>query len=159
MRSWMLASSVPSPPFYPSLPATDLLGLGLISTPSTAAPPVCSNHVTDTTHIFQVVSRLHALAAAYRAVNDLLENRLRSRNVHSEIVFSLSPNNNVSHPHTFLIHTKVLMTDSRILPALWNNTPKHKSPRHQGLYLIFTNHSNGRPSSPRKGSRGGASSI
>ncbi|PMD61489.1 CGI-121-domain-containing protein [Hyaloscypha bicolor E] len=43
-----------------------------------------------------VVSKIHALAAAYRAVSDLLENRLRSRNVHSEIVFSLSPNNNIA---------------------------------------------------------------
>lgn len=45
---------------------------------------------------FQIVSRMHALSAAYRATNDLVENRLRSRNVHSEIVFCLSPNNNVS---------------------------------------------------------------
>jgi len=43
-----------------------------------------------------IFSRLHILSAAYRAVNDLLENRLRSRNVHSEIVFSLSPNNNIA---------------------------------------------------------------
>lgn len=43
-----------------------------------------------------LVSRVHALAAAYRAVNDLVEDRLSSRNVHSEIVFALSPNNNVS---------------------------------------------------------------
>lgn len=44
----------------------------------------------------QLVSRVHALAAAFRAVNDLIEGQLRSRNVHSEIVFALSPNNNVS---------------------------------------------------------------
>lgn len=43
----------------------------------------------------KIVSRLHALAAAFRATNDLIEGRLRSRNVHSEIVFALSPNNNV----------------------------------------------------------------
>ena len=43
----------------------------------------------------QFISRIHALAAIYRAVNELLGNKLRSRNVHSEIVFSLSPNNNV----------------------------------------------------------------
>jgi hypothetical protein len=43
----------------------------------------------------QIVSKIHTLAATYRAVNDLLQNRLKSRNVHSEIVFSLSPNNNV----------------------------------------------------------------
>ncbi|CZR55439.1 related to protein cgi-121 [Phialocephala subalpina] len=46
-----------------------------------------------------LVSKIHALAAVYRAVNDLLSNRLRSRNVHSEIVFSLSPNNNRHQPH------------------------------------------------------------
>ncbi|EKD18171.1 uncharacterized protein L3040_007654 [Drepanopeziza brunnea f. sp. 'multigermtubi'] len=43
-----------------------------------------------------ILSKLHILAAAYRAVNDMLENRLRSRNVHSEMVFSLSPNNNIA---------------------------------------------------------------
>ncbi|KAL2063654.1 hypothetical protein VTL71DRAFT_5459 [Oculimacula yallundae] len=44
-----------------------------------------------------ILSRIHVLAAAHRAVNDLLENRMRSRNVHSEIVFSLSPNPNIAH--------------------------------------------------------------
>jgi len=53
------------------------------------------------TPTYQIVSKIHALAAVYRAVNDLLENRLKSRNVHSEIVFSLSPNNNVSAQLTF----------------------------------------------------------
>jgi len=38
----------------------------------------------------------HVLAAVFRAINDMLQSRLKSRNVHSEIVFSLSPNNNVS---------------------------------------------------------------
>ncbi|KAI9764335.1 MAG: hypothetical protein M1835_007598 [Candelina submexicana] len=41
-----------------------------------------------------IVSRTHILAAVFRAVNDMLNGRLKSRNVHSEIVFSLSPNNN-----------------------------------------------------------------
>jgi EKC/KEOPS complex subunit CGI121/TPRKB len=36
------------------------------------------------------------LAACFRAISDALNGRLKSRNVHSEIVFSLSPNNNVS---------------------------------------------------------------
>ena len=43
-----------------------------------------------------VISKNHVLAACFRAINDQLSNRLKSRNVHSEIVFSLSPNNNVS---------------------------------------------------------------
>ncbi|OAL35371.1 hypothetical protein AYO20_05422 [Fonsecaea nubica] len=42
-----------------------------------------------------VVSTTHVLAAAFRAMNDYLNERLKSRNVHSEIVFSLSPNNNI----------------------------------------------------------------
>lgn len=42
------------------------------------------------------LSRNHVLAACFRAIDDLINNRLKSRNVHSEIVFSLSPNNNVS---------------------------------------------------------------
>ncbi|KAL3425282.1 hypothetical protein PVAG01_02073 [Phlyctema vagabunda] len=43
-----------------------------------------------------ILSRLHALAASYRAINDALAQRMKSRNVHSEIVFSLSPNNNIA---------------------------------------------------------------
>ncbi|KAI9684153.1 MAG: hypothetical protein M1829_003423 [Trizodia sp. TS-e1964] len=43
-----------------------------------------------------IVSTIHVLAAVYRAINDQLQNRLKSRNVHSEIVFSLSPNNNIA---------------------------------------------------------------
>ncbi len=42
-----------------------------------------------------ILSRQHVLAACFRAINDMLNGRLKSRNVHSEIVFSLSPNNNV----------------------------------------------------------------
>ncbi|EXJ61585.1 hypothetical protein A1O7_02013 [Cladophialophora yegresii CBS 114405] len=42
-----------------------------------------------------VVSTKHVLAAAFRAMNDYLHDRLKSRNVHSETVFSLSPNNNI----------------------------------------------------------------
>ena len=42
-----------------------------------------------------VLATTHVLAAAFRAMNDYLHARLKSRNVHSEIVFSLSPNNNI----------------------------------------------------------------
>lgn len=42
-----------------------------------------------------ILSRTHILAAAFRALNDYLHERLKSRNVHSEIVFALSPNNNI----------------------------------------------------------------
>ena len=43
----------------------------------------------------QIVSTTHVLAAVFRAANDYLNGRLKSRNVHSEIVFSLGANNNV----------------------------------------------------------------
>ena len=46
-----------------------------------------------------LLSRNHVFAACFRAINDMVNGRLKSRNVHSEIVFSLSPNNNVSLPH------------------------------------------------------------
>ncbi|OGM43459.1 protein cgi121 [Aspergillus bombycis] len=43
-----------------------------------------------------VLSRAHVSSAIFRAVNDYLNERLKSRNVHSEIVFSLSPTNNIA---------------------------------------------------------------
>lgn len=43
-----------------------------------------------------LLSRKHVLAACWRALNDSLQGRLKTRNVHSEIVFALSTNNNVS---------------------------------------------------------------
>ena len=42
-----------------------------------------------------VVSRKQVLAAVFRAMNDHLNDRLKSRNIHSEIVFCLSPNQNI----------------------------------------------------------------
>lgn len=42
-----------------------------------------------------ILSTRHVLAAAFRAINDYLSERLKSRNIHSEIVFCLSPNNNI----------------------------------------------------------------
>lgn len=42
-----------------------------------------------------VVSSRQVLAATFRAMNDYLNDRLKSRNIHSEIVFALSPNNNI----------------------------------------------------------------
>lgn len=42
-----------------------------------------------------ILSRRHLLSAAFRALNDFYHDRLKSNNVHSEIVFCLSPNNNI----------------------------------------------------------------
>ncbi|KAJ5903193.1 hypothetical protein N7504_005576 [Penicillium tannophilum] len=43
-----------------------------------------------------VLSRTHAITSIFRAVNDYLNNRLKSRNVHSEIVFSFLAANNIA---------------------------------------------------------------
>ena len=52
-----------------------------------------------------LVSRSHVLAACFRAISDSQNGRLKSRNVHSEIVFSLSPNNNVSQSSPYIFST------------------------------------------------------
>ena len=94
-----------------------------------------------------LLSRNHVLAACFRAIVDQLNGRLKSRNVHSEIVFALSPNNNVSGcikaersawtqlfslsriaivltaamAHNVIIsRMSDISTDRRILPALWH---------------------------------------
>jgi len=43
-----------------------------------------------------VLSTKQVFGAVFRAVNDQRQHRLKSRNVHSEIVFALSPNNNIA---------------------------------------------------------------
>lgn len=43
-----------------------------------------------------LLSRPHVLSACWRAINDQLADRMKTHNVHSEIVFAMSPNNNVS---------------------------------------------------------------
>jgi EKC/KEOPS complex subunit CGI121/TPRKB len=61
-----------------------------------------------------LLSMKHVLAACFRAVNDMLNGRLRSRNVHSEIVFSLSPNNNVSWPVKLLVQIPAILINEDI---------------------------------------------
>ncbi|KAI5865770.1 CGI-121-domain-containing protein [Durotheca rogersii] len=72
-----------------------------------------------------VVSRLHVLAAAYKAVSALLAGALRTPNVHSEIVCALSPNNNISEAYRrfgvtpatrHLVVVKVLVAPSALTP-------------------------------------------
>ncbi|KAI6716949.1 hypothetical protein JHW43_000415 [Diplocarpon mali] len=86
-----------------------------------------------------VVSRVHVLAAAYRAINDMLENRLRSRNVHAEIVFSLSPNNNV-RPLRFLRATAT--------PARYQHTHAPPLADHLLLPTCFSPPASPPPASP-----------
>jgi hypothetical protein len=101
---------------------------------------------------YQIISKIHALSATYRAVNDFLSSRLRSRNVHSEIVFSLSPNNNVCPFSSYSFQTsqnnalpcfpsqtssQANLTchhqDRRIIPPFRHHTHNHKPPRNQSI--------------------------
>jgi hypothetical protein len=75
-----------------------------------------STHLTNLNCFIQVVSVNHTLAAVFRAINDMQQNRLKSRNVHSEIVFSLSPNNNVSF--SYLVYHRQLILNHVILNPL-----------------------------------------
>ncbi|KAL8850595.1 MAG: hypothetical protein Q9221_004465 [Calogaya cf. arnoldii] len=43
-----------------------------------------------------ILSSTHLLAAIFRAANDKVNDRLKSKNVHSEMVFCLSMNNNIA---------------------------------------------------------------
>jgi EKC/KEOPS complex subunit CGI121/TPRKB len=67
-----------------------------------------------------LISTSHVLAACFKAVSDSLNGRLKTRNVHSEIVFALSPNNNVSLLHFAYSDdtTKLYLTDRRVFPPL-----------------------------------------
>jgi EKC/KEOPS complex subunit CGI121/TPRKB len=43
----------------------------------------------------QILSKEHLLAAAFRALNDQSNGRMKTRNVHSEVLLALNINNNV----------------------------------------------------------------
>jgi hypothetical protein len=82
-----------------------------------------------------LISTSHVLAACFKAISDSLNNRLKTRNVHSEIVFALSPNNNVS----FLLAsysddmTKLYPIDRRVFPPLRYPRREHLRRRRQSL--------------------------
>ena len=72
-------------------------------------------------HAPVILSRNHVLTACFRAINDLINNRLKSRNVHSEIVFAMSPNNHVCTIKRHLNYITCIdyHADCRVFPPLW----------------------------------------
>lgn len=74
----------------------------------------------------QVLSRLHAITAIFRGVNDYMNGRLRSRNLHSEIVFSFSPTNNVGR--SFVLNL-MMAADVLRLPSPSANSEFQTLPR------------------------------
>lgn len=52
----------------------------------------------------QVINKLHVLLAANRAVSDESMGKLKTHNVHSEILYDFGTTNNVSHPSRRYAH-------------------------------------------------------
>ncbi|KIX08043.1 uncharacterized protein Z518_02698 [Rhinocladiella mackenziei CBS 650.93] len=89
-----------------------------------------------------ILSTKHVLAASFRAMNDYLNDRLKSRNIHSEIVFSLSPSNNIAEAFRRFGITE---TTKNLLVLKVATTPdvthesvsSHLSTRIQGTECVF----------------------
>lgn len=98
---------------YSSQPTTTMEAITLPHLPNTPIQVCLFNDVQNSTFLRQqllqgnsnfeyafldasvLISTSHVLAACFKAISDSLNGRLKTRNVHSEIVFALSPNNNV----------------------------------------------------------------
>lgn len=67
-----------------------------VSTSTVSPICLCFATIKANENITKVYSIEHLLAGVYRAITDSEAGFLRTRNLHSEIIFCLSPNNNVS---------------------------------------------------------------
>ncbi|EAW11434.1 EKC/KEOPS complex subunit CGI121/TPRKB [Aspergillus clavatus NRRL 1] len=90
-----------------------------------------------------VFSRAHVLSAIFRAVNDSLNGRLKSRNVHSEIVFSLSPANNIAESFRKFgitdLTKDLLVVKVSVTPDITHNSvAEHLQQSIEGLSVPFT---------------------
>ncbi|KAI1398023.1 hypothetical protein F4819DRAFT_489948 [Hypoxylon fuscum] len=90
-----------------------------------------------------VTSRLQVLAAIYKAITIQLNGAMKTPNIHSEIVCSLSPNKNISEayrrfgitPSTkHLIIAKVLISPNPLTPSAVNS---HVQANVQGVPVPF----------------------
>jgi EKC/KEOPS complex subunit CGI121/TPRKB len=59
----------------------------------------------------KILSTTHVLAAVFRAASDMGKGRMKSRNVHSEVVLALSPNNNVTLAEAVALRPRELTAD------------------------------------------------
>ncbi|KAK3328741.1 kinase binding protein CGI-121-domain-containing protein [Apodospora peruviana] len=83
-----------------------------------------------------IISRVHLLSAIYNALNAVATNTLQTPNVHSEIVLSLSPSNNIADAYrrwgfaagktTDLIVVKVVFHDNeQTEEQVWAHLKEH----------------------------------
>ncbi|KAL2022113.1 hypothetical protein VTK56DRAFT_6157 [Thermocarpiscus australiensis] len=103
-----------------------------------------------------VVSRLHLLSAIYNALSTLLDGTLRTPNVHSEIVVSLSTNNNIADAYRRwgitpgktkdLIVVKVLSPPSTSTTTAQDESQPRPQPQTRGaIWAHLAKHVNGTP--------------
>ncbi|KAI0377534.1 hypothetical protein F5Y04DRAFT_264077 [Hypomontagnella monticulosa] len=92
-----------------------------------------------------VISRFQVLAAIYKAITIQLNGNMKTPNIHSEIVCSLSPNNNISEAYRrfgitpaskHLIIVKVLISSSSSLTP--DAVAQHLQTNVQGTPIPFT---------------------
>ncbi|KAJ5933916.1 hypothetical protein N7454_006245 [Penicillium verhagenii] len=93
-----------------------------------------------------ILSRTHAITAIFRAVNDYMNKRLKSRNVHSEIVFSFSAANNIADSfRKFGISdsTKdLLVVKVAVSPEItYDSVARHLETSIQGISVTFDDQS------------------
>ncbi|KAM6480474.1 kinase binding protein CGI-121-domain-containing protein [Trichoderma sp. SZMC 28011] len=89
-----------------------------------------------------IVSRMHLLSAVFKAVNGSVTGALKTPNVHSETVVSLSPSNNIADAYrrfgvspstTDLFVVKIVFpTDSNPVPASADAISKHLTDNVEG---------------------------
>ncbi|KAF3069617.1 hypothetical protein GL218_07770 [Daldinia childiae] len=91
-----------------------------------------------------IISRVQVLAAVYKAITIHMSGSMKTPNVHSEIVCSLSPNNNISEAYRrfgitpsskYLIIVKVLVSPSTLTPEA---VQQHLLDNVQGTPTQFT---------------------
>ncbi|KAM0329481.1 hypothetical protein ACHAQA_004790 [Verticillium albo-atrum] len=95
-----------------------------------------------------VVSRTHVLAAAFRALAAKLSDNLKTPNVHSELVTSLSPSNNIADAYRRygispatkdLVVVKITYpTDAAPTPTSHDDLEKHLTENVQGTAVGFS---------------------
>ncbi|CAL8582880.1 hypothetical protein XPA_008521 [Xanthoria parietina] len=90
-----------------------------------------------------IVSSTHLLAAIFRAANDKVNDRLKSKNVHSEMVFCLSMNNNIAEsfrrfgvsPATTSLYAIKLSTTPSVTAT---TVQQHLSDSIEGQSVLFS---------------------
>ncbi|KAI1632506.1 CGI-121-domain-containing protein [Biscogniauxia mediterranea] len=103
-----------------------------------------------------IISRLQVLAAIYKAITVHIGGTMKTPNIHSEIVWSLSPNNNISEAyrrygitassrHIIVVKILLLLPVSPTSPSLSSSSPSLLTPEAAAVQSHLRTHVRGRP--------------